>query len=192
MRTIMAVLAVAALQAGSWRSSEPAVRLRTSGDTLHVANAGDVGADLWLADARPAASPYAVKVTLHKLAGRQHEGYGILFGGKNLGSDSAQYSYVMIRGDGAVLVKKRNGRSTPVVRDWHVVPAVHQDDAGHTATNSLEVRVTATEVIVRVNDTEVERVPSRELTTGGISGLRISHQMQVDATGFAVQRASGR
>ncbi len=192
MRWMTGVLALAMLQAAGWRSSERDVRLRTSGDTLHIQNVGQVGADLWRTDAQPDRSPYAVKVTLHKRAGRQHEGYGILFGGRNLGTDNAQYSYVMIRGDGAVLVKKRDGASLPVVRDWHVVPAVRQDDAAHTATNLLEVRVTATEVIVRVNDTEVERIPSRELFTSGIAGLRVSHQMEVDAVGFGVQRASGR
>ncbi len=192
MRIIAAVLALAAFQAGSWRSSETAVRLHTSGDTVHVQNTGQAGADLWRADAQPAHSPYSVRVVLRKLAGRQHEGYGILFGGRNLGSDSAQYSYVMIRGDGAVLVKKRDRAQLPVVRDWHVVPVVHPDAANHTATNTLEIRVTATEVIVRVNDTEVERIPSRDLFTNGISGLRISHQMQVDAIGFREQAASGR
>ncbi len=193
MRWMAGVLLGLVLQAGGWRSSlEPGVRLRTAGDTLHIQNAGQVGADLWRTDLQPERSPYAVRVTLHKRAGRQHEGYGILFGGKNLGSDSAQYSYVMIRGDGAVLVKQRDGARLPVVRDWHVVPAVHPDDAHAAAANVLEVRVTATEVIVRVNDTEVERVPSHELFTNGIAGLRVSHQMQVDAIGFGVQKAAGR
>ncbi len=192
MRILAAVMALAAFQAGSWRSSESGVRLHTSGDTLHIRNAGQVGADLWRVDVQPAHSPFSVRVLLRKLAGRQHEGYGILFGGRSLGTDSAQYSYVMIRGDGAVLVKKRDGARLPVVRDWHVVPAVHPDAANHTATNTLEIRVTATEVIVRVNDTEVERIPSRDLFTNGISGLRISHQMQVDAIGFREQAASGR
>ena len=192
MRSILAILAVAALQAGGWKASETGVRLRTGGDTLYIQNTAGAGADLWQPGAPPLRAPYAVRVTLHKLGGRQHEGYGILFGGRGLGSDTARYSYVMIRGDGAVLVKKRDGAATPVVRDWHVVPAVHPDDAGHRATNTLEVRVTATEVIVRVNDTEVERVPAGELFTGGLVGLRVSHQLELDAVGFGAQRAAGR
>ncbi len=190
MRSIVAVLAVAVLQAGAWTSSERGVELRAAGDTLHIANTAQDGADLWQEGAPPLHAPYAVRVTFHKLDGRQHEGYGILFGARGLGTAGAQYSYVMIRGDGAVLVKKRDGASLPVVRDWHMVPAVRQDDAHHSALNTLEVRVTAAQVIVMVNGGVVERVPAGELFTSGAAGLRVSHQMRLDAVGYTIVRTA--
>lgn len=191
MKTIVALVAatVLAAQAGAWRGSTTAGLLLTeSQGTLRINNAGGGSVDVWR-DASPALSgAYTVRATLRKLGGRRHEGYGFLFGGRHLGTDSAQYSYVLIRGDGSVLIKKRSGTATPVVRDWQVVDAVRRDDARSRAENALEIRVTASEVVALVNGSEVARVPSSALYTSGVAGLRVSHQMQVEVVGWAAGR----
>jgi hypothetical protein len=186
-KSALAALAALALapQSGAWRSSLPAgVEVAEQGGRVTIRNTASEGADLWREGSRALSGTYTVRATLRKLGGRQHEGYGLIFGGSNLGTDSARYSYVMIRGDGGVLVKKRSGAATPVVRDWARAAAVHPDDAQSRAENVLEVAVGPREVAVRVNGTEVARVPAAGLFTSGMVGLRVSHQMQVDAQGF--------
>jgi len=190
--TVLAALAALALapQSGAWRTSLPAgVEVAEQGSRVTIRNAARVGADLWREGSRALSGTYTVRATLRKLGGRQHEGYGLIFGGSNLGTDSARYSYVMIRGDGGVLVKKRDGAATPVVRDWTTAAAVHPDDAQNRAENVLEVVVGPGEVAVRVNGAEVARVPAAGLFTSGVVGLRVSHQMQVAVEGL---EAAGR
>jgi hypothetical protein len=140
--------------------------------------------DLWREQARPIRGTYTVKATLRKLDGRLHEGYGLIFGGRYLGTDSARYSYVMVRGDGRVLVKKRDGAATPTVRDWTAYAAIRQDDAHSRAENDLEVRVSPQEVVVRVNGTELLRVPASELFIEGLTGVRVSHHLAIEVMGF--------
>ena len=186
-KTMLVALTAFALarQSGAWRASLPAgVEVAEQGGRVTIRNAARAGADLWREGSRALSGTYTVRATLRKLGGRQHEGYGLIFGGSNLGTDSARYSYVMIRGDGGVLVKKRDGAATPVVRDWTTAAAVHPDDAQNRAENLLEVVVGPREVAVHVNGTEVARVPAAELLTSGAVGLRVSHQMQVEVQGF--------
>jgi hypothetical protein len=140
--------------------------------------------DLWRERARPIAGTYTVKATLRKLDGRRLEGYGLIFGGRNLGTDSARYSYVMVRGDGRLLVKKRDGAATPTVRDWTAYRAIRADDARGRAENDLEVRVSPQEIAVLVNGTELVRVPTSELFVEGLTGVRISHHLAVEVIGF--------
>ena len=190
MKMLVAVAAtLLAVQAGTWHGSATAgLALSERAGTLAIANTGNGSVDLWQEGSPALSGAYTVRATLRKASGRNHEGYGILFGGRGLGTDSARYSYVLIRGDGAVLVKKRTGAATPVVRDWQVADAVHKDDASSHAENVLELRIAAAQVIVLVNGAEVARVPAADLYTNGVAGLRVSHQMQVEMSGWTAGR----
>jgi len=175
-------------QAAGWRASVATgvqVVERVGVVTVRTGQGG--GADVWRADAQPLRGAYVVRATLRKLGGRLHEGYGVLFGGRALGTDSALYAYVMIRGDGGLLVKKRDGQATTVVRDWTRSEAIRRDDSRGRAENVLEVQVTATEVIVRVGGVELARIPARELHTSGLAGLRVSHEMELEVGGFVAR-----
>ena len=185
MKTLATVLALIAMfpQATTWRGSVvDGVALAEAGGVLSVRTGPAV--DLWRDGARPLSGSYVVRATLRKVSGRQHEGYGIIFGGTNLGTDSARYSYVMVRGDGDLLVKKRDGAATPVVRDWTHYAGIHSDDRRSQAENVVEIGVTSALVTVKVNGSELARVPARELFTSGLAGLRVSHRMQVEVRGF--------
>lgn len=185
MRWLIAMAGALAIgaTADGWRASvSSGVELSERDGSLTVGTGPAV--DLWPDAARPLAGAYGIRATLRKLGGRRHEGYGFLFGGRHLGTDSATYSYVMVRGDGNLLVKKRSGAALTVVRNWTHYAAIRPDDAEHRAENRLELGVTPREVVVRVNGTELVRVPARELVTSGIPGLRVSHQMRLEVTGF--------
>jgi len=184
LTTLLSLAAL--LQAGAWQATSPLVRIETGDAAITVRNTGPGSADLWRPGVAPVATPYTVSATFRKLSGRRHEGYGILFGGRALGTDSARYAYVLVRGDGALLIKQRTGAETPVVRDWAPAAAIRADDARNRAENRLEVRVGTQEVTVIVNGAVVASVPAAGLHTEGVAGLRLSHTLGLEVQGFGV------
>jgi hypothetical protein len=175
-------------------ASAPAWRMNPdSGATLTAGEATTIETGphtiLWQADAADLAPPYSVRASLRKRAGRLHEGYGLMFGGENLDGDEAEqrYSYFLVRGDGSFLIKRRDGAQTPVVRDWTRHPDIARDANGQGRHNDLEVRVGADSVTFLVNGGPVATVPASELAVRGRAGLRISHDVLVEAQGFAAE-----
>ncbi|MBB4634829.1 hypothetical protein [Longimicrobium terrae] len=143
---------------------------------------------LWPADGADLAPPYTVRATFHKRTGRLHEGYGLVFGGAGLDAPEAgqTYSYFLLRGDGSVLVKRRAGAETPLVRDWTRSPAANRDGEGVGRENTLEARVGADTTVFLVNEVEVARIASGELSVRGRAGLRVAHDLALDVRGFRV------
>jgi hypothetical protein len=166
------------------------VALAAAGDSFTVQTGPH--AILWPAAGRPLAPPYTVRAEFEKRHGRLHEGYGIVFGGSGLeGPEAGQvYSYFLVRGDGAFLVKRRQGAQTPVVRDWTQHPALQRDREESGRPNELEVRVDSAEAAFLVNGTEVARVPAAELSVGGLAGVRTAHEISLVVRGF--RAAEGR
>jgi hypothetical protein len=136
----------------------------------------------------PIAPPYTVSVTLQKLQGRLHEGYGLVFGGDALAEDEAQqhYSYFLVRGDGAYLIKRRDGASTSVVRDWTRHPAVPRDTEEGGQPVRLTVHVTPDQIRFDVNEEQVATVPAAELRASGHVGLRVAHDVRLSISNFRV------
>jgi hypothetical protein len=71
-----------------------------------------------------------------------------------------------------------------VVLDWTRHPAVRRDADGAGRPNQLAVEVGEAEAVFRVNGQEVARIPSSKLAVRGRAGLRVSHDVQVEVTGF--------
>ncbi len=143
---------------------------------------------LWRQGQAPVQPPYTVRARMQKMHGRLHEGYGIVIGGEALdGPESGQrYSYFLVRGDGSFLIRRRAGAEIPVVRPWTTDPAIRRDSEEGGRPNDLEVRVAADSVTFLVNGRQVARVGASEVDAGGIPGVRIAHQVQLQLTGFAV------
>jgi len=53
--------------------------------------------------------------------------------------------------------------------------------------NELEVAVTDSTTVFRVNGAEVARVPSSELSVRGVAGVRTSHECLLVVRGFRVE-----
>ncbi|BCS33650.1 hypothetical protein TBR22_A28770 [Luteitalea sp. TBR-22] len=115
--------------------------------------------------------------------GTRREGYGLLIGGKALDTPQQAYTYFLIRRSGEFLIKRRTGGTTATVKDWTPSPAIVKFDdrkAGQQSVkNALEVRVAADTTAFLVNGTEVARVPTKELDTDGVVGLRVNHQLNL-------------
>jgi hypothetical protein len=141
---------------------------------------------LWAAGAAVLSPPYTIRARITKHTGRVHEGTGILFGGVNLDRPESEqrYGYFLTRGDGSFLVKLRRGAELPIVQDWTASPAVRRDGEDGGRPNELEVRATAAEVAFLVNGTEVARYPASRFQLRGVAGLRVSHELTLEVTGF--------
>ncbi|MBD0319852.1 MAG: hypothetical protein ICV87_05950 [Gemmatimonadetes bacterium] len=168
----------------AWRANPSASRVTLAGDTLVVETATHTVA--WEEPAPELTPPYEVRATIRKRSGRLHEGTGVVFGGTGLeGPEAGQvYTYFLTRGDGSFLVKRRQGAETPVVRDWTRHPAVRRDTDAGGRPNELVVRVGDAETVFLVNGSEVARIPSADLAVRGRAGIRASHDVQIEVSGF--------
>jgi len=179
--------------AAAWRANPAAgVDLAVAGDSLVVETGPHT--ILWPAAGGELAPPYTVRAVFEKREGRLHEGYGLLFGGSGLdGPEAGQvYSYFLVRGDGAFLVKRRQGMETPVVRDWTQQAALNRDGEETGRPNELEVRVTEADAAFFVNGTEVARVPAAELSLRGLAGVRTAHEVALVVRGFRAEPGAPR
>jgi hypothetical protein len=178
----------AAAAAHAWRANPASTPVALRGDTL-VATTGSHTV-VWDETAPELAPPYEVRATLRKRSGRLHEGTGLVFGGTGLeGPESGQvYTYFLTRGDGAYLIKRRQGAETPVVRDWTRHPAVRRDADAAGRPNELSVRVGEAETVFAINGREVARVPSSELALRGRAGVRAAHDVELEVAGFRAAR----
>ena len=116
------------------------------------------------------------------------EGYGIFFGGEDLGESEIEYFYFLIRHDGQFIIKQRAGAETPTIQDWTAHEAIKQADETGKVVNTVTVNVGET-VRFLVNGTEVANLPREQFDNGdldGIAGFRINHGLEVMIDGFQV------
>ena len=136
-----------------------------------------------------ASGAYTATATFSQLEAPRHpEGYGIIVGGEGLASPNRVYTYFLVRGNGAFLVKSRNGAKTTDVLPWRTDPAVPQADSAGKATYRLAVRVATDSVRFMVNDKQVGAVKSGTVATNGVAGLRINHNLHVTTSPVAITR----
>ncbi|MGH9347598.1 MAG: hypothetical protein ACRD26_10060 [Vicinamibacterales bacterium] len=112
------------------------------------------------------------------------EAYGLFVGGSDLQGPAHRYSYFLIRQDGKFLVKKRNGYETPIVINWTEHESITRADASGAMTNALSIHIDQPATSFRVNGVEVASLPTAELDTAGIAGLRINRNLDVRVTGL--------
>lgn len=159
-----------------------------SGSGFHAIN--PMAAIYWN-PANTATGNYTLKGTfkLIKSSG-YNEYYGLTFGGGALEGPMQSYIYFMVTDDGTYLIKRRDGSSTKEISPKTPSPAVKKPDASGSATNALEVRVTADKIAFVINGTVVTTLPKSgpAAKTDGIYGIRINHQLDVQIDGFGVSK----
>lgn len=122
--------------------------------------------------------------------GRRNEAFGVFFGGQDLGGETQSYTYFLIRRDGSVLVKRRDGASTATLLDWTKNEAVvtweERGDDSATARNVLGVTVGGGELAFRVNGEEVFRTSADGQHVDGVVGLRVNHGLNLHFSSLEV------
>ena len=138
-----------------------------------------------------ASGPYTLKSEIFLFdPGTRQEAFGVLFGGRNLDGPTHSYTYFVIRRTGEFMVRRRTGATTVNVKDWTPNPAIkkYEDRAAGKASvlNVLEVKVAADATAFVVNGAEVARVPTKDIDTDGIVGLRVNHQLNLHVSALDI------
>jgi len=164
----------------------PDLTFISKGKGLHVK--GGPAGTFW--DARNnAAGNYTLKATFNLNQPSSHTNYyGLVFGGAQLEGVNQSYTYFVVAQDGSYLIRHRVGNDVKdVIRGPH--QAVKQPDGAGRSSNTLEVRVARDTVAYVVNGAVVHTVSKNAVTTDGIVGFRVNHQLDVAVEGFEIQRS---
>jgi hypothetical protein len=164
----------------------PDLTFVSKGKGLHVK--GGPAGTFW--DSRNnAAGNYTLKATFNLNQLSSHTNYyGLVFGGSQLDGATQTYTYFVVAQDGSYLIRQRAGND---VKDVMRAPnqAVKQPDGSGRSSNTLEVRVAGDKVSYVVNGAVVHTVAKNSVTTDGIVGFRVNHQLDVAVEGFELQRS---
>jgi hypothetical protein len=141
---------------------------------------------------------YTVEASFKQMKQPTHpEAYGLFAAGMDLAGAAPSYLYFLGRGDGRWSLKHRADAATVhTIVDWTANPAfVVQDSTTGQATNALAISVGSDSVRFSVNGTQVHSVARATLESGpdhagtvGTAGVRVNHNLDVQVTGFRINR----
>jgi hypothetical protein len=136
--------------------------------------------------------PFHTLATFHQMKKLKHsEGYGLMIGGQGLTGKDQKYSYFLVRDDGSYLIKRRDGeKTTDVSKGWTAHPAIKKGDAEGKATNLLEIdaKQKPGRIDFKVNGQTVHSADAKGVSTKGIVGLRVNHNLDLHIEGFALHQ----
>jgi len=122
--------------------------------------------------------------------GTRQEAFGVLLGGRNLEGPQQAYTYFVIRRTGEFLVRRRTGATTVNVKEWTANAAIKKFEdraAGQSSVlNVLEVKVAPDATAFLVNGAEVARVPTKDIDSDGIVGLRVNHELNLHVSALDI------
>jgi hypothetical protein len=133
---------------------------------------------------------HAVASFTQTKAAAHPEGAGIVIGGKNLNTDTPTYTYFLVRQDGQFIVKQFAGAAQPVnvTSGWTASDAVAKPDANGKMTNELAIGVSGGKASFTVNGKEVYSTDASKISTDGIVGMRVNHNLDIHVGGFAIHK----
>jgi len=122
----------------------------------------------------------------------RNEAFGIFIGGTNIDGDAQAYTYFLIRQDGRVLVKRRDGAETTTLQGWTPSDAVEmwseREADSPTVKNVLAIEATGDALSFQVNGEEVYRTGRAGQHVDGVVGLRVNHGLNLHVTSLDVTR----
>ena len=140
---------------------------------------------------------YTVKATFTeaKVSANHPHPYGVFIGGSNLDTDQQSLMYCVAYGDGSFLVRQFNGATVNTVAKRQPHEAVRKAAGDGSVTNEVGWRVRGGRAECLINGTAVASFDSSEIvgagkltSTDGIAGLRVSHNLDVVVSNFAVTK----
>jgi hypothetical protein len=129
----------------------------------------------------PARFELQAEIFFFREGSRDTEGYGVLFGGKQLDQPEQSYLYFLVRNDGKYLVRHRGGSEVHTITEWTEHPAIarHTGQSGPTVKNVLTVSAGADSVRIYANGQQLNAYPTDHMKADGLTGLRISHGLNL-------------
>ena len=149
------------------------------GSGVHVTTTGAGFAIFWQPESM-AEGDFSISATFTQMERSGHaNAYGLFMGGSDLQGPNQQYTYFMLRQGGEFLIKKRMGEDLPTLVDWTAHDAIDDLNDRGSSTNTLTVEAAADTVRFLVNGTEVSSQPRSDVDTDGITGLRVTHLLNM-------------
>jgi hypothetical protein len=149
------------------------------GSGVHVTTTG-VGFAIFWQPGSTAEGDFSISATFTQMEESDHaNAYGLFWGGADLQGPNQQYSYFMLRQGGEFLIRKRMGSDLPILVEWTAHEAINDLNAQGSSTNALTVRADGDTVRFIVNGTEVATQPRSDVDTDGITGLRVTHLLNM-------------
>jgi hypothetical protein len=171
-------------------------KFMTMGKDLHLA----IGpAAVYWNPSNTAKGDYTVKATFKegKLAAGHPHPYGIFIGGSKLDSDQMSLMYCVAYGDGSFLIRQFNGSTVTTITPKTPHAAVHKAAADGSVTNEVGWTVKGGRAECVINGQTVAGFDKSQIvgagkleSTDGIFGIRVSHNVDVVASGFGMSTAS--
>jgi len=122
--------------------------------------------------------------------GARNEAFGIFVGGADLDGDAQVYTYFLIRQDGSVLIKSRDGGATSTLQGWTphdaVVTWAERGADAPTAKNVLAVEADSERLTFYVNGEEVYSTERSGHHVDGLVGIRVNHGLSVHVSSLDV------
>ncbi len=118
------------------------------------------------------------------------EAFGLFVGGLDLDSPDQEYTYLLIRGTGDFLIKRRVGATTEAIVDWTPHSAVAAVTEGTSEpVNHLAITSLDGETVFVINGVAVHGMPTPEARPYGIAGIRANHRLDVRVDGWSLEAA---
>ena len=166
------------------KPTAPDAKLAPMGTGVHVTSGG--AAIYWREKDRPGV-PFSASATFSQTKAPIHpEAYGLFYMGDKLMGAEQTYAYLLVRGDGKVLVKHRAGAELHTIMDWTENAAVHKQDAEGKATNTLSIKASEDSTRLMVNGVQVVAIGGAYAKAAGHVGLRVNHNLDVHVDNFTV------
>ncbi len=151
----------------------------TMGKGVHVTTEGAGFAIFWQPDSM-AKGDFTISASFTQMEPSGHpNAYGLFLGGADLADDGQQYTYFMLRQGGEFLIRKRMGEDLPILVEWTAHDAVNDLNDDGSSNNTLSVEAAGDTVRFLVNGTEVATQPRSAVDTDGITGLRVTHLLNM-------------
>ena len=158
----------------------------TMGSGYHVTSGPPA---IYYSDKQKMKGPFTASATFRQTKNPTHpEAYGLFFMGTKLDTPDQNYAYMLVRGDGKVLVNHRAGADVHKIMDWTDNAAVKKADASGVATNTLGIDASRPDSVrLLVNGVQVAALPGAHVgSTDGYVGLRVNHNLDVHISDFKV------
>ncbi|MEO8335856.1 MAG: hypothetical protein ABI664_12840 [bacterium] len=129
--------------------------------------------------------PYTATATFRQTKKPDHpEAYGVIFGGNKLDTPDQTYYYMLVRGDGKVMLNHRAGAEVHKIMAWTDAASAKKEDASGVAVNTIMVDASKPDSIrLSLNGARVAAVPG---AYDGAVGLRVNHNLDVHISDFKI------
>jgi len=117
---------------------------------------------------------FALSLDVFLFPGDSQEGYGILFGGANLGTPQRSWLAFLARRDGRASVQELRGGASRMLVEWMPNDALKPHPGGDEAQlNILRVSVEPDSIRFEANGTRITALARGSLAVDGVFGLRV-------------------